>query len=232
MSWNDLNALFFRLLRRWWIVAGITIVVLALAGARVSSSPDRYRTTTMLLIGPNVEMEASEVLRAADLVSRGTVAATFADVLASPLVVNPAMSSVTSDFSQWSRYDVRVVNEPDSSVLRLIVEGPTSDDVRALTNAIRAQSSVAMSQLLPIYTISPLYTSEASPELVSLPWVRALGLALVVGLTLGSLVALWYDSLLQYRRSSQEVPSSSRTVPVTAADRRTAGTHVAPVQQQ
>lgn len=199
MTWNDINTLVYRLAHRWWIVALIVALVLAGAIWRVAAAEDTYRTTTLIVVSPNPDLEPSEILRAHDLLSNDMVMGTYADVLTSPLVVNDAMQSVSPSTGRWTGYDVSVVTEPDSNVMRLTVEGPDKDAVEALTKAVRDQGNVVMTRLFSIFVIESLSSAEPNAEHVSLPWTTALAFALILGLGLGTLVAVWFDSLMQYR---------------------------------
>lgn len=202
MTWNDVNAVILRVLRRWWIVVSVVLVVVGATFWGLSDSLDRYETTTLMVVGPNVDMDPSEVLRVADLLSRNTVMATYADVMSSPRVVANGMLAVDPARSEWSSYEVRVVQEPDSNVLRMIVGGSDPATTEALTTAVQTEGQTILGELFPIYSISPLDAGEPRAVLISPPWVRTLGIAVAIGIGLGVLLALWFDSLAQYRRGS------------------------------
>lgn len=234
MSWNDVNALVFRLLKRWWIVLGITAIVVAGAGWRVSDTPEQYRTTTMIVVSPNPDLEPSEILRAHDLLSNEMVMGTYSDVLASPRVVNEAMQASSPTTGRWTGYEVSVVAEPDSNVMRLTVEGPDRDAVESLTKNVRDQGGLVLTQLFSIFVIESLSSAEPVAELVSLPLTKALVFALVLGLGLGSLIAVWFDSLVQYRNATPAIAGLPRGA--TNVDREraraTSAPTIAPLNRQ
>lgn len=202
MTWNDVNAIVLRILRRWWIIVSVLVIVVGASFLGLSDSLDRYETTTLMVVGPNTDMEASEVLRVADLVGRNVVMATYADVMASPKVVAAGMVASDPTRSDWSAYEVRVVQEPDSNVLRMIVEGSDADLTAALTANVQSEGAATLAELFPIYSITPLNAGEPQAYLISLPWMRTIGIAVGIGLGLGVLLALWLDSLLAFRRSA------------------------------
>jgi len=202
VTWNDVNAVVLRVLRRWWIVVSVLVVVVGASFWGLSDSLDRYQTTTLMVVGPNVDLEPSEVLRVADLVGRNMTMSTYADVMASPKVVATGMVATDPTRSDWSDFEVRVVQEPDSNVLRMIVEGPDAETTATLTAEVQASGQATLGELFPIYSISSLDAGEPQAYLISLPWVRTIGIAIGIGLGLGILLALWLDSLLQFRQTS------------------------------
>ena len=222
MTWNDVNAVILRVLRRWWIVLSILVVVVGATFWGLSESLDRYQTTTLMVVGPNVDMEPSEVLRVADLLGSNMVMATYADVMASPKVVAGGMVTADPTRSDWAEYEVRVVQEPDSNVLRMIVEGPDAELTEGLAAAVQANGQVTLAELFPIYSITPLDAGAPQAYLISLPWVRTLGIAAGIGLGLGVLLALWFDSLLQYRQSSVGLMGRSGVSQPSGVDPQTA----------
>jgi capsular polysaccharide biosynthesis protein len=216
VTWTDVNAVILRVLRRWWMVLAVVAIVVGATFWGLSSSLDRYQTTTLMVVGPNVDLEPTEVLRVADLLGSNMVMATYADVMASPKVVASGMVEVDPERDDWSDYEVRVVQEPDSNVLRMIVEGPDAATTAGLAAAVQANGQATLSELFQIYSITSLDAGEPQAYLISLPWMRTLGIAVVIGLGLGTLLALWFDSLLQYRQNSL-VTSGRRSGVVHAA---------------
>lgn len=223
MTWNDVNAVILRVLRRWWIVLSILVVVVGVTFWGLSGSLDRYQTTSLMVVGPNVDLEPSEVLRVADLVGSNMVMATYADVMSSPKVVAGGMVNVAPEKSDWADYEVRVVQEPDSNVLRMIVEGPDAALTEALAAAVQVEGQATLGELFPIYTITSLDASAPQAYVISLPWARTIGIAVGIGLGLGVLLALWFDSLLLYRRNSLGLVSrGGGTSQVSGVDPQTA----------
>lgn len=224
VTWNDVNAIVLRVFRRWWVVLTILALVVGATIWGLSENRDRYEVTTLLVVGPNVEMEPSEVLRVADLLGSNTVMSTYADVMSSPRVVANGMVAVDPTATDWASYEVRVVQEPDSNVLRMIVEGPDQEKVELLAAAVQREGQALLGGLFPIYSVSPLNSGDPQAFLISLPWVRTIGIAAGIGLSLGVLMALWFDSLLLYRRQSIAMAGRSgvAATPLPPVDSQTA----------
>jgi capsular polysaccharide biosynthesis protein len=202
VTWNDVNAIVLRVLRRWWIIVSVLVIVVGASFWGLSDSLDRYETTTLMVVGPNTEMEASEVLRVADLVGRNVVMATYADVMSSPKVVAAGMVAADPMRSDWADYEVKVVQEPDSNVLRMIVRGSDQTMTAELTAHVQSEGRATLAELFPIYSITSLDAGEPQAYLISLPWARTIGISVMIGLGLGVLLALWLDSLLAFRRTA------------------------------
>jgi capsular polysaccharide biosynthesis protein len=202
VTWNDVNAIVLRVLRRWWVVVSVLVLVVGASFWGLSGSLDRYETTTLMVVGPNANLEPSEVLRVADLVGRNMTMSTYADVMSSPKVVAAGMVATDPNRSDWADFEVRVVQEPDSNVLRMIVTGTDAQTTATLTAQVQASGQATLAELFPIYSISSLDAGAPQAYLISLPWMRTIGIAVVIGLGLGVLLALWLDSLLLFRQNS------------------------------
>jgi hypothetical protein len=102
----------------------------------------------------------------------------------------------------WVDYHVTAFREPSSGVLRLTVEGADPNLTVALTDAVMTRGTAVLAEQFPIFVVDPLTNGVPVASQVSLPWTRAMALAGVIGIGLGVLIALWFDSLLSYRRAS------------------------------
>jgi capsular polysaccharide biosynthesis protein len=206
---EDANALVFRLLRRWWMVALVALAVIAAASLWIADTPPRYRATSLLAVGPNIGLEQSALLHVSDLLNNPTVIATYADVLGSPLVVDQAKGIAEIPQSDLADYTAQVTSEPDSAVLRITVEGSDRTLVERFSDGMKTSSQKVSNEQYPIYTLNSLESGTAGAVEVNLSWLRTLVLAGAVGVGLGILAALWLDAALALRRVPTDGGTSS-----------------------
>ena len=204
---EDAGSTLGRLLRRWWVIALVTLLVVGLASWWASSEPVRYRATAMMVLGPNPTLEQAELLRVADLINNKAVVATYTDVLGSPKVVDAAKGSLGLSASARDRYTARVTSEPDSNVIRITVEGPRRATVEQFAQAMQDSSLAATSELYPLYALTSLQSGGVFSTRASLSLPRTLLLAVVIGGGLGILAALWVDAVLSSRPSARRQPA-------------------------
>jgi capsular polysaccharide biosynthesis protein len=219
VTWNDVNLLALRILTRWWIVVMIMVAVVGVSAWRVSDSPATYQATALMVVSPRTDLERADALRVAELLNRDVMMSTYVDVLASPLVVGPAMmtgSDASSRGLQRSGYEIRVTREPGSSVIRMIAEGPDKFATETLVERARLAGESTLTELYPMLSITPLSNGSPEARLISMSAMRVIAIGVVVGLGFGLLVALWFDSLLDYRaRSAASAVAASPRRPVT-----------------
>jgi capsular polysaccharide biosynthesis protein len=142
------------------------------------------------------------------------------------------MRSVSPTTGRWTGYEVSVTSEPDSNVMRLVVDGPNEEAVEALTRSVRDEGSVVLDQLFSIFVIESLSSADPSAELVSLPWTRIVAFAVILGLGLGALIAVWFDSLMLYRQSSRSPAGGTRSAAGQDRDRGASAPTIATLNRQ
>jgi capsular polysaccharide biosynthesis protein len=200
--WNDTNSLVIRVLRRWWVLLLVVPLVVGLASWHTLTTTDRFRTTILLAVGPDTSLPPADITRAADVLGNETMMPTFADIVSSPRVTEQAKADIQLPLERYDRYDVRVTVEPDSSVLRVAVEGPGEQTTQRLAQALPRAAEPVVLEAYPVFRLHSLEAGGGSTAIVSLSWVRTLLLACAIGLGVGILAALWVDSLIEYRRNA------------------------------
>ena len=83
----------------------------------------------------------------------------------------------------------------DANVLQLSVEGPDAETTARLANAIGQRSIIYAEQFLPVYNLDSLDLAVAPTGPFSPQPVRDVGIALALGVTLGSVLAIVYEQL-------------------------------------
>lgn len=229
MTWNDINLLALRILTRWWIVVIIAGLVVGVSAWRVMDTPPSYSATVMLVVSPNLDLDQNDALRVADMLNRDSIMSTYVDVMSSQRVVGSAMVSAgdsTTGALLWPGYDVRVTREPGSNVLRLTAEGPEKEATETLAEHTRLIGEATMAELYPMISMTALTTGTPTAEPSSLSLTRVLGIAVFIGVGFGLLVALWFDSLLDYRARSAALSAPAPARPPTTVEIGPAGQQV------
>jgi capsular polysaccharide biosynthesis protein len=197
--YSETNSLLFRIVRRAWIVLLTLAIVVGVVSWMLYTAPTDYRTTVLLAVHPDPTLSSADMLRAQDLVSNSSLMFSYADVFNSPLIENQALEGSGIPAHRRSDYSARTTVEPDSSVLRVTVEGPDRDAVALLAQQVAQRGDEASREIFPLFQIRPLMDDDIRVTAVTLSWTRTLLLAAVVGLIVGVLAAFWLDSLLAYR---------------------------------
>lgn len=195
----EASSLVVKVLRRWWVVALVLIIVMGLAGWQIASSAKNYRATSEIVISPDPTLSQSAFLGTMNLLNNRTVSGTLADAIGSSAVTGPAYNDLGLSGGGVNGYTVRAVNEPDSNAIRLLVEGPGREEARRLAVAVQGRAQAYVSQHYPNIVLNSLEAGDPTITTTNLPVVRSLAIAGVVGLGLGVLLALWSDALLVYR---------------------------------
>ena len=186
------------LLRSWWIIALAALVALtASLGASYLAVP-QYQATARFIINPSAAITASaDVVRSLDTLDRPSVAATYVEVMNSQRIfadsvtalnINPADPSL-------SAYAVQAVVLPSSSVLQLSVSGPNPDVAAELANMIGNQSINYAKRVNSVYSMEFLDSATPDPTPVSPLPLRDAGLALVLGVFGGAVLAILSEQI-------------------------------------
>jgi uncharacterized protein involved in exopolysaccharide biosynthesis len=222
----EAGSLVAKVLRRWWAVVLVVIIVMGLAGWQVATSPKRYRATAEMVISPNPGLSPADFQGTLDLLNNRTVSGTIADVIDSPAIVDPIFAELGLPTSGVDGYSVQAVNEPDSNAIRLLVEGPDRGPAIQLSTAVQARAQTVVAQQYPNMILTSLQAGEPKVAVANLSSIRALAIAGIVAVGLGVLVALWLDALFAYRHErrrtavSSAIPSSLEAPSVLAVENR------------
>jgi len=190
--------LFVRTLQRgWWIII-LSIFIATTASLAVSYlTPPVYETTARYVVSPNAGLFSSgwELLSSLDTLDRRSIVNTYREMIASPSVYerSPEIQKIKQQF--LDDFEVFVAVVPDTSILRLTVEGPDPRLVVVVANAISTEVLAYMNDLSPVYTISVLEepqlpTSPVRPQ----PLENAL-LAILFGGMVGLVLAFSREQL-------------------------------------
>ena len=177
----------------WWIIVLTTLAALALSLVASYVATPRYRATTRLLVAPNAALIRANTERVDSLavLDRPNILATYAQVLLSDRVLLQAAASLNLDIRLPQKdYAIAAVVLPDANVLQLTVEGTSPATVADLTNRMAQHAIDYINALYEVYTLSVIDPAIVPTEPISPQPVRDAGVAAVLGLVVGAVLAI------------------------------------------
>lgn len=189
--------LYFQMLRRgWWIV--VLTILTALAGALGASylAAPQYTAIARFIVSPSNDLvNRSDVLSSLDTLNSQSVMATYAEIMNSDRIFNDTLATLNLSPADLKDYSYQATVVTNSSVLELDVVGPDPQMAAKLANSIGYQTISFSGNLNQVFTVAFLDT--AAPPLVPSspkPLLNA-GLALVLGLVVGIVLAIGTEQL-------------------------------------
>jgi diguanylate cyclase (GGDEF)-like protein len=200
---------YLRILRRWWWVLALSIVVTFSASTVwTSRQPLVYETKSTFVIRPRAAevIVADEFVRTLDMLSRRVeINTTFAEVANSKLIRRLAISSLnlSSEKQSGLSVDARVIG--GTNILEIKVQGRYPDAVRDFASAVGVETVNYVQKLYDVFQLEPLDGSELPVRPISPNQVFNQLLGGLLGLSLG--IGLVF--LLEYLRAAPPEKMSS-----------------------
>lgn len=232
---NDIEALLARVLRHWWLVLLIALAMVSIVGWQQIPGDNRFqawqcvvverseacraslqravrfRASSRLVVAPDPDLSTADLPRVVSLLNNPVVIATYVDVLESSSIVDRTIDTINIPTAERGDYRIHVIQLPDSNVLEMTVEGPDRAKTEQLSQAMRTTAPRLMGELYPLYALHSL-DARTSTQIIESDWSSEAGIAVVVGVGLGILVALWYDIILMAYRKRKSLPRKPRIV--------------------
>jgi len=184
--------------QNWWIIA---LTVIAAVGVTLFINlltQPVYRTRLQLLIVPNMlDFEGRDLIYSLDTLDQRSIVATYVEVLNSSRIRREAVSQVGLEPDAAAPYQLSAVALPEANVLELAAEGPEPDVAAELANAAAASTIHYFSETYDIYRIELLDPATVPNNPISPTPVRDASLALIMGLVLGGVLAIFRDQIRQ-----------------------------------
>jgi diguanylate cyclase (GGDEF)-like protein len=189
--------LYLRMLQKgWWIILLAALVALASSLIVSFLTTPQYSATARFIIIPSPSLKtSSEVINSLNTLDRVSVVATYVEVMNSNKIFSDSLNSLNVDPVTMTDYAVQAVALPSSSVLELTVTGPDPKLVAELSNAIGQQTIAFANSINFILTINFLDIATSPSVPITPQPLRDAGLALVIGLVIGSLVAILSEQI-------------------------------------
>ena len=191
--------LYFRALQRGWRIIVFTALLAINFSLLVSYlSTPIYQVTSRFIVSPNAGIydNSWDIVSSLDTLDRRSIINTYKEVLASPAIYgnSPDLQELAAEELE-SDYTITVVVVPDSNILKLTVEGPNPDRAMLIVNAIGAQALEVINRLYPVYNFSILEKPEMPSKPIRPQTAQNAGLALLVGLIIGTGLAFSKEQL-------------------------------------
>jgi len=183
---------YIQILRRgWWIILLTALVAMAVALVATSMTPREYRSDSRYIVGPNTELvQDTDLLRSLDTLDRGTIISTYAEIFSSERIVSAALDELQLSKQAVEKYAINAYGLPETNILVISVSGTDPNAVVKINQAVADQGLAYIQTLNQVYALN-LLDSPAQPVTPIGPNpIRNAGIALLLGIGLGGLLAL------------------------------------------
>ena len=189
--------LYLRILRRgWWIIALTTLTTLVAALAASYFVTPQYEAVASFIVTPSSTLVSrSDVLSGMDTLGRQSVISTYAELMNSAHIYNDALAFLQVRPIEIRDYTYETLVVENTSILQLKVTGPNPQVAAELANAIGYQTISFTRRLNQVFNVDFLDTATAPSEPVSPKPLLNTGLALVLGLVVGAVLAILIEQL-------------------------------------
>ena len=189
--------LYLRMLQKgWWIIllAGLVALVSSLVVSFLTLP--QYSATARFIIIPSPSLKTSgEVINSLNTLDRVSVVATYVEVMNSQKIFEDSLAFLNLNPDSMEGYTVQALALPSSSVLELTVTGSDPNLVAELSNAIGQQTIIFANSINFILTINFLDIATPPTDPISPQPLRDAGLALVIGVVIGSVFAILSEQI-------------------------------------
>ena len=185
--------LYFRMLQRgWWIITVTTLVAILVTLVASYLATPIYRATSRFVISPSATFvsEGNNVLNSLATLDKRSIITTYAEILNSPRIHRDTFKLLNLNEADLQDYTYTAVVLPDTNIIEFSVEGPDPQTVTLLVNAIGEHVVEYVQGLYLVYEMTLLDPSVVPVIPISPQPARDAGVALVVGLALGVMLAL------------------------------------------
>ena len=185
--------LYFRMLQRgWWIILVTTLMAILAALIASYVATPIYRATSRFVISPSAAFvaEGNNVLNSLATLDKRSIITTYAEILNSPRIHRETFDLLSINEADLRTYNYNAVVLPDTNIIEFSVEGPDPQMASLLVNAIGQHVVEYVQGLYMVYEMTVLDPAVAPTRPISPQPARDAGVALVVGLALGVMLAL------------------------------------------
>lgn len=152
-----------RTMRRWfWIPLLIVFTALATAFVVTSRQTPLYQSATTIAIAPSAKVaDPNDVVRSLDTLERRTIVTTLARIAATRDLLDQAAATIGTPLNEARANRVSGTVLPNTSLLRITVEGTDRQRAADLANAIAVALGGAAARLYRVYDLNVV--AKATP---------------------------------------------------------------------
>lgn len=185
------NISFVQILRRgWWIILLTALVAGVVAWVVTSRLPREYRSDSRYVVGPNTNLvQDTNLLRSLDTLDRGTIIATYSEIFGSHRIISAALNDLQLSAQSGKNFTVTSYGLPQTNILVVSVSGPNPNTVVKLNKSVADQGLAYIQSLNQVYSLTLLDDAQSPVAPISPAPLRNTGLAVVLGLGLGAVLA-------------------------------------------
>jgi len=185
--------LYLRMLQRsWWIIVITTLAAVIAALVMSYLTPPTYEATSRFIVSPSPTLVTggSNLLNSLSTLDKRSIITTYAEILNSQRIYSETTNLLQLNNVDLSKYTYRAVALPDANIIEFSVTGPDRDVVYTLANAIGQHAVEYVHALYQVYDLSVLDAAAVPTNPISPQPLRSAGVAFVVGLAIGIVLAL------------------------------------------
>lgn len=183
------------LLRSWWIVALTALAAVTAALVNAYLATPQYSTQARFLITPSKLLNAADFTR---LLEGGNFVPTFAEIWNSNSAFDSTGQALQMDPSDLNDYSRSAVIAPSAQVIELTVTGPNPVQSALIANTLgafaMAETNDNFGNVVAISVLDAAQAPRADRPISPQP-ARDAGLALALGLVIGSVLAIGREQL-------------------------------------
>ncbi|NOT04643.1 MAG: diguanylate cyclase [Anaerolineales bacterium] len=190
--------LYFRMIQRgWWIILSTALVAIIATLVTSYFTTPIYRATTRFILSPSAAFVTggNNVLNSLATLDKRSIITTYAEVLNSPRIQGETFDLLQFNESELKDYSFSAIVLPDTNIIEFVVEGPDPNTDALLANSIGQRAVEYVQTLYQVYDLSQLDPAVTPITPTSPQPIRDSGVALVVGLAIGVMLALVRDLL-------------------------------------
>jgi capsular polysaccharide biosynthesis protein len=215
------NITYLQVLRRgWWIILLTILAAVTAALVATSRMPAQYQSLSRYVVGPNADLvQDTDLLRSLDTLERGTIIATYAEIFESESVTSAALQENQLTKQAAESYLITSYGLPETNILVISVRGTNPNMVMKLNQAVANQGLAYIETLNQVYSLNLLDAPQQPDAPVGPDQLRNVGIALVLGIGLGGLLALLRTSIVPATRPVLTQDEAAAEVPVSTSQK-------------